>query len=224
MSSAPKIHQPAAAALLALAFLLPACSRERPAPAPASETPQPEEALRKLHVLTAEGELVVALKWDADEVQIFFGEGETRRVLRSRLGPGRQRRWNERGVGPVALVRSNEKGDAFTIRSADGKTVFLRVRLGKQVALVRDLPGSPGFDIRQQRRGNRIQVKSEDGTDLGRVEIHAKTGNVRVFDSAGTEAFQTTRNAPVSMLYGALLAPEIEPTVRYILMAELLVR
>lgn len=223
MKSASMIRT-AAAATLALALLLAACGRERSEPSTSTPPAPAEDGLRKLHVLTAEGQAIVTFRWDADEVQILINDEEgKRRFLRSKLGDGRQRRWNERGVGPVALVRTNEKGNAFSILSVDGKELWWRVRLGERVALVRDHPDKPGFDLRQERdRG--VQVTSESGSELGRVEIVPRSRHVRVFDPAGNLVYKTARNAPVSMLYGVLLAPDLEPMAQYLLMAELLVR
>lgn len=217
------IQASAPAALLVLPLLVLACGRERPAPTPSTSTPPVEEKLRKMHVLTAEGKVAVTFRWDEEEVQVFFDDEGKRRFLRSRLGKGRQRRWSERGVGPVALVRTNAKGDAFSVLTEDGSELWWRVRLGERVALFRDHPAQPGFDLRL-RRDNGVRVTSEGGGKLGHVQVQAKTNVVRVFDAEGKVVYKTARNAPVSMLYGALLAPELDPMQRYVLMAEILVR
>lgn len=223
MKPGSKIQAPALAALLALPLLAAACGRERPAPPPPTSAEPVVETLRKLHVLDAEGKVVVTFRWDEDEVQLFFNEDGKRRYLRSRLGKGRQRRWNERGVGPVALVRTNPKATAFTLRSVDGSELLWRIKYGERVALFRDHAEKSGFDIRQ-RRDKGYNVTTEEGSELGGVKVVAKSKRVQITDPEGELVYKAVKNTPVSKIYGVLLAPDLDPMVRYILMAEMLVR
>lgn len=212
----------ALAGLLSLALLHTACgrdSKETPAPSAATNA----EALQKLRIRDADNRVAVVFRWAPQQVQVLFDstDGQGRRFLLTRVGKSRQRRYSERGVGPVALVRSNPDIHVFTLRTRDGDLLW-RVRLGKNVILVEDNPTKPSFELRRVQ-GNLIRVLNGDGEELGRVELSFRHSRVLVRDAQGNVAYRgpTTQGA---MLYGVLLAPDLDPANRYILMAELLHR
>lgn len=222
--------------LLALAALFfTACGQDTPkapgekAPtSPSAKTPNAQaggtsetgEALEKLHIRKPNDDVVVTFRWNSEEMQILFNEGDNKRFLRSRLTQTRQRRYNERGVGPVALVRSSPKGPGFNIRSADGE-LWWRMRLGKKIAQIEDQTESV-FQLRHPKSEIVQAVRTKGTIELGRAVT--RKSRVRILDANGNLVYKVGRGAPDSMLYGLMVTPDLDTMARYILMAELLVR
>ena len=228
----------APAGFLTLTLTLPllgaACGRQEkappspspPPPAPAAGAPAAgapaagAPAAEKIHVLTPDDQAAVSFLLSATEVRIVFFDGEEKRVLRSDRSQRRNRRYYERGRGPVVLVRSNPKYEAFTVRTLDGELRW-RVWLGKKIS-IGDPPEKDAFELRQPQ-GNVVRAVTREGTDLGKVSFKFQRSQVKVRDPEGNLVYHgKIRHG--SAMYGVLLVPGLDPVERYVLMAELFLR
>lgn len=209
-----------ALAALAVVAALAACGgKEAPPPAAAGE----DAVLEKIQIRRPEDSRIVAtFRLTAEHVTIRFDDDGRDRVLRSRRdGDVKQRRYNERGAGAVALARPNPEAHTLTVRQPKGELRW-RVRLGKNRILVEDHPELPAFELRQPNDST-VRVRYEEGAELGRVVFGRGNGVTLVRGPEGDVRYQI-RSQRRSAIYGVLLVPDLDPVERYVLMAELLIQ
>ncbi len=218
---------------LVLGLFCVACGRDQvtqpPAEAPAGQesaakSPAFEIEPEKFQIRDAANEVMGFVNIDGEVIRVVLPAGDQRRLAQTRLSR-KTHHYNERGVGPVALVDVDMRSfvENLVMRSPSGEFRY-RVELRADRALIfdrdveRDDPEAEPFLIRRTSE-NFLRVNYR-GESLGSVLINDKN-QVRVRNGADELVYKLNSVDHFTTAFGILLLPEAEPLDRLILLAEL---
>ena len=171
----------------------------------------------KIKVKNPAGATVVQFKPRGQDIKVEYDHNGQTLVLRGKQSKSGKRKYQLEGAGPFAEVKPTDSG--FKVRTP-GAELLWKVKIsGYKTKISNNEENRNPFVLKTD--DDRVKIFRNESTDIGRVKFYFDRGKIKVKDLQGNELFASNTDR-YSAAFGLLMADEIPPAERYILMAELL--